>query len=205
MSDDDASTGGRNADDAKRDDASAGRAEAGDVPDDDAGSGAVDAGGAAADATGSKAGTFLVTAVDGGGAVLRDVDDGQVHTLADAPDDLAVGEAVVGRVEPVPPMEVRWRLAAVEECFAVSVEESDEPPTAHERGLAAEEVGELVRRRRAGEGEIHVLTVPEDGTEAAVADVLSDGTGLRERAARLGVSRVVVRSEPGLVSVRYLP
>jgi hypothetical protein len=35
--------------------------------------------------------------------------------------------------------------------------------------------------------------------------VLADREGLTERAARLGVGRVVVRSEPGLVCVRYLP
>lgn len=155
----------------------------------------------------AKAGTFLVTAADKSAAVLRDVTDGQVHALTDPPADLAAGEAVVGRVEPVPPMGVEWRLAAVEDRFAITVTESDEPPTTHERDLAPDAVGELVRRERAGEGELHVLTVPADGdaTAEAVADVLGDEETLRERAARLGVSRVVVRSEPGLVCVRYLP
>ena len=156
-------------------------------------------------AAGATEGTFLVTAVDDASAVLRDVDTGQVHTVAEPPDDLAAGEAVVGRLEPVPPMGVRWRLAAVEERFGVTVTGSDEPPTAHERDLAPEAVGDLVRRARAGEGELHVLAVPEDGTEAAVADVLADGTRLRERAARLGVARVEVRSAPGVVCIRYLP
>lgn len=151
------------------------------------------------------AGTFLVTAVDDASAVLRDVERGRVHTVGEPPDDLSTGKAVVGRVEPVPPMGVRWRLAAVEERFAVAVAESDEPPTAHERDLAPDTVGDLVRRERAGEGELHVLRVPEDRTDAAVADVLADEAGLRERAARLGVARVEVRSEPGLVCVRYLP
>ena len=64
---------------------------------------------------------------------------------------------------------------------------------------------ELTRRERAGTGEIHVLTVTESDTEAAVADVLADTEGLRSRAARLGVERVVVRSAPGVVCVRYLP
>ena len=57
---------------------------------------------------------------------------------------------------------------------------------------------------RAGEGELHVLTVPEDGTTDAVADVLDDEETLA-RAARLGVRRVEVRGESGVVSVRYLP
>lgn len=160
------------------------------------------------DATAAEApteGTFLATAVDDGAAVLRDVERGRVHTVTDPPDDLAVGEAVVGRLEPVRPMGVRWRLAAVEERFAVTVAESDEPPTAHERDLAPDAVGDVVRRERAGEGELHVLAVPEDRTGGAVADLLDDEAGLRERAARLGVARVEVRSAPGLVSVRYLP
>lgn len=152
-----------------------------------------------------KAGTFLVTEADGDAAVLRDVDDGRVHPVTEPPAALAAGEAVVGRLEPAGSSAGRWRLAAVEERVPVSIERSAEPPTGHERGLAADEVGELVRRRRAGEGELHVLTVPEDATEAAVADVLDDDDGLRARAARLGVSRVVVRSAPGLVCVRYLP
>jgi hypothetical protein len=146
-----------------------------------------------------------VTAVDDAAAVLRDVESERVHTVVEHPADLAAGEAVVGRLEPVPPMDVRWRLAAVEERFAVTVTESDEPPTAHERDLAPEAVGDVTRRARAGEGEIHVLAVPEEGTEAAVADVLDDETGLRERAARIGVGRVEVRSDPGIVAVRYLP
>lgn len=150
-------------------------------------------------------GTFLATAVDDAAAVLQDVERGRIHTVTDPPDDLAAGDAVVGRVEPIGPMGVRWRLASVEDRFAVTVVESDEPPTAHARGLAPETPGDLVRRERAGTGELHVLGVPADRTDAAVADVLDDETGLRERAARLGVSRVEVRSEPGLVCVRYLP
>jgi hypothetical protein len=64
--------------------------------------------------------------------------------------------------------------------------------------------GEVTRRERAGTGELHVLSVPEADTEQAVADVLADEATL-VRAARLGVGRVEVRNEPGLVSVRYLP
>jgi hypothetical protein len=151
-----------------------------------------------------KTGTFLVTAADDA-AVLSDVDDGQVHTLATNP-GVEVGEAIEGTVAPEPPMEVAWRLVDVSERWSISVEESSESPTTLERELAeGQAVGELTTRERAGVGEIHVLTVTEDRTDAAVADVLDDTAGLRERAARLGVKRVVVRSAPGVVSVRYLP
>jgi hypothetical protein len=155
--------------------------------------------------TDEKTSTFLVTAADDGSAVLSDVDDGQVHTLAENP-GVEAGEAIEGTVAPEPPMDVAWRLVDVAERWTISVEESSESPTTLERDLAADQaVGELTKRERAGVGEIHVLTVAEGETDATVADVLDDATGLRERAARLGVERVVVRSAPGVVSVRYLP
>ncbi|MEF8856696.1 MAG: DUF5812 family protein [Haloplanus sp.] len=155
--------------------------------------------------TDEKTGTFLVTAADDDSAVLTDVDDGQVHTLASNP-GVEVGEAIEGTVASEPPLEVAWQLVDVAEQWTISIEESEESPTTLERDLAAEQaVGELARRERAGTGEIHVLTVAESETEAAVADVLADTDGLRSRAARLGVERVVVRSAPGVVSVRYLP
>jgi hypothetical protein len=148
-------------------------------------------------------GTFLVAeADDGGPAVLQDAERGRVHTVADAP-DLAAGEAVVGEL--ATDDGVTWRVAETTERWAVSVGASDEPPTGQARERASDEVGDLVRVERAGEGELHLITVPEDGTDRAVQDVLADETGLRARAARLGVRRVEVRSTPGLVVVRYLP
>ncbi|WP_248897946.1 DUF5812 family protein [Haloplanus halobius] len=157
--------------------------------------------------TDEKTGTFLVTAADDDdSAVLTDIDSGQVHTLADNAAAVTVGEAIEGTLEPEPPLEVAWRLSDVTERWAISVEESDESPTTLARELAADQsVGELTRRERAGTGEVHVLTVPEGETDAAVADVLDDTESVRSRAARLGVDRVVVRSAPGVVSVRYLP
>jgi hypothetical protein len=152
-----------------------------------------------------KTGTFLVTAADDDSAVLADVNDGQVHTLATNP-GVDAGDAVEGTVAPEPPLNVAWQLVDVAEQWSISVEESTEAPTTLEREVAAEQaVGELTKRERAGTGEIHVLTVAASETDAAVADVLDDEDGLRSRAARLGVERVVVRSEPGVVSVRYLP
>jgi hypothetical protein len=89
---------------------------------------------------------------------------------------------------------------------SLSIAESEEPPTVHERELATEgETGELAREERAGIGEIHVLTPPEEDTADAVADVIDDREATLSRAARLGVNRVEVRSEPGVVSVRYMP
>jgi hypothetical protein len=151
-----------------------------------------------------KDGTFLVTEADEESAVLRDVSDGQIHTLADNP-GVESGTVLAATLEPEPPMDVVWTVADVEREFTVSVAASDEPPTQQALDVAAgQAVGDLTRRERAGTGEVHVLTVPEDGTEAAVQDVLDD-EGTVERAARLGVERVEIRSAEGVVSVRYLP
>lgn len=149
-------------------------------------------------------GTFLVTHAEAESAVLKDVEGGRVHALAENP-GVEAGDVLEATLAPVPPMEVAWRVVEVDERRHVEVEESPEPPTRQERELAAEQdVGELTRRERAGKGEIHVLAVPPDRTEEAVADVRDEAT--LARAARMSeVSRIEIRAEDGVVSVRYLP
>ncbi len=149
-------------------------------------------------------GRFLVTHADEGSAVLKDVDRGQVHTLGENP-GVEAGELLDGTVAPEPPMEVTFRLVEFETRRCLTVEESPEPPTRQERELSADlPTGEVTREERAGKGEIHVLSVPEERTKAAAEDVLNDEATL-VRAARLDVERVEVRCESGVVSVRYLP
>lgn len=153
-------------------------------------------------------GTFLVaeTDADGPGAVVQDAERGRVHAVAEGPaPDLARDEVFAGELVATDPAGAVWRVAEASERWTVEVSESAEPPTTNAQDRASEAVGDLVRVERAGEGELHVITVPEDGTEQAVADVLDDEASLRARAARLGVGRVEVRSAPGLVCVRYLP
>jgi len=153
----------------------------------------------------SKTSTFLVTHADDESAVLKDVHDGQVHTLASNP-GVEIDDAIEGTVAPDPPMEVSWQITEIDERRSLSIAESEEPPTAREQELAADQpVGELTTEPRAGTGELHILTVPEDDTATAVDDVLDDREATLSRAARLGVNRVEIRSEPGVVSVRYLP
>ena len=152
-----------------------------------------------------KTSTFLVTHADDESAVLKDVHDGQVHTLA-SNSGVEVDDAIEGTVAPEPPMAVAWELTEIDERRSLSIAESEEPPTAREQELAADQpVGELTTEPRAGIGELHVITVPEADTTDAVADVLDDREATLSRAARLGVNRVEIRSEPGVVSVRYLP
>ena len=152
-----------------------------------------------------KTSTFLVTHADDESAVLKDVHDGQVHTLASNP-GLAVNDAVEGTVTPEPPMAVAWELTEIDDRRSLSIDTSEEPPTARERELAADQpVGDLTKQPRAGTGEYHVISVPNDETDTAVADVYDDRETTLSRAARLGVNRVEIRSEPGVVSVRYLP
>lgn len=151
-----------------------------------------------------KTGTFIVTAVDEETAVLSDVDDRQVHTLESHP-DLAVEEVLEATITSKPPMDVEWTLETVEDRREIEVSASQERPTKASLEIAEGlEQGDLHRRKRTDEGEIHVLRVPEAELEAAVEDVVSDRETV-SRAARLGVRRVEVRAADGVVAVRYLP
>lgn len=151
-----------------------------------------------------KEGTFLVTEADEASAILRDVTDSQVHTLSENP-GVTAGSLVEATLEAEPPLEVAYTVVELDREYTVDVAESGEPPTQRVRETAdSQSVGEVTTHERAGTGEVHVLTVPEDSTDDAVADVLADEATV-ERAGRLGVERVEVRSEPGVVSVRYLP
>ena len=151
-----------------------------------------------------KSGTFLVTTAEEAAATLRDVHDQQVITLAENP-GVEAGEVLEATVEPEPPLEVAYRIAAIESRRTVPVERSEMTPTTLEQDLAAEQdVGDITRREREGDGEIHVLTVPPERTDRTAAGVVDDEATL-ERAARLDVERVEVRADDGVVSVRYLP
>lgn len=151
-----------------------------------------------------KTSTFLVTHAEEESAVLKDVHDGQVHTLSTNP-GVETHDAIEATVAAEPPMEVTWNVVDLDDQRPLTVHESEEPPTVQERDIAAEQdLGDLDRTERAGIGEIHVLSVPPEETEAAASDVLDD-EGTLARAARLGVNRVEVRSDNGVVSVRYLP
>jgi len=151
-----------------------------------------------------KSSTYLVTHAEDDSAMLTDVHGGQVHTLSDNP-GVEAGEVVEATVSPDPPMEVTYSLVEVAERYTVEVFASEEAPTQQARELAEGlPEGDLATAERAGDGEIHVLVVPEADTEDAVADVVDDQATV-ERAARVGARRVEVRSEPGLLNVRYLP
>jgi hypothetical protein len=152
--------------------------------------------------------TFLVTHAERETAILRDVETSQIHTLSDNP-GIEAGDMLTGTLAPEPPLEVTWQVVSVDERRSITVEQGDESPTAHAYDLAAEqEIGEITQQERAGDGEIHVITVPPEEIEQAVEDVIDDEITI-ERAARLGVERVEVRAdskdESGVVSVRYLP
>lgn len=150
-------------------------------------------------------GTFVVTHAEADAAVLKAVDSGQVHALGDNP-GVEAGDVLVATLAPEPPLEVAWRVVDVAERRSIAIEASEEPPTEQARTIAADQdVGELSREPRAGDGELHVLTVQDDKTEQAVADVLDDEATIVRAASLPSVRRVEVRSAPGVVSVRYLP
>lgn len=151
-------------------------------------------------------GTFLVSESDDETAILTDVANSQVHPLGEQPDPpLEQGEIVEATLVAEPPTTAIYTLETVETRRTIPVEHSPESPTKQEQEIAAEQdVGELTREPRAGKGEIHVLTVPADRTEQAVQDVVDDPQTVA-RAARLGVDRVEIRADRGVLSVRYLP
>lgn len=152
-----------------------------------------------------KEGTFLVTHAERDSAVLKDVDDGQVHPLGSNP-GVEEGDVLAGTLAPDPPLEVTWRVVDVETRRALNVERSEEPPTAQERDIAAEQsVGDLTREERAGTGEIHVLTVPPEETDEAATEIVEDEATAMRAARMAAVNRVDVRARDGVVSVRYLP
>ena len=153
-----------------------------------------------------RLGAFLVTHADSDSAVLKNTESGQVHALASNP-GVEEGDVIDGTVGSEPPLEVVWELVDVDARRSISIERGEEPPTSQEYEVAAETaVGEVSRTERAGTGELHVLSVPPEETDAAAADVLDD-EGTLTRAARLEVRRVEVRTdaEKGVLSVRYLP
>jgi len=145
-------------------------------------------------------GTFLVVEADTESAVLRAVDTGQVVTLSDDP-GVAAGEVIDATVEP-DETGIAY-TATVEGRRDIVVEAVDDPPD--DRAVAAADdadPGEV--RILDGSGKtVHVLPVPPDQTVDAVRDILEDAATV-ERAARLGTDGVEVRSERGLVAVRYI-
>ena len=152
-------------------------------------------------------GTFVVLRVDEATAMLRST-EGQVVTLDREATDgtrlsgLARGDVLEATVE-TGPAGVVYRLREVAERRRVEVIDSDLTPTTRSREVAADlPEGGIERFERAGEGEVHVLSVPD--ADRAAADVLDDDATL-ERAATVGAVRVEVRRGDGLVSVRYLP
>ena len=151
-----------------------------------------------------KTGTFLVTHADEESAVVRDVEDSQVHTLSSNP-GVEEDDVVTATIAPDPPLEVTWQVIEVEDRRAIELVDSDLSPTQQAVEMAeGQEVGDLVREERAGTGEIHVLKVPEGTADEAAQDVLEDEATLA-RAARLDAVRVEVRSADDVVNVRYLP
>jgi hypothetical protein len=151
--------------------------------------------------------TFLVTEADADSAVLRDVDAGQVYTLAENAHEFEPEMVVGATVKPVPPMDVVYEVVDVDYAHHVDVVDTDLSPTKQAMDVAADmAVGDLERLERAGTGELHVLSVPPEETEEAAQDVIADEETVA-RAGRVGAVRVEVRrdTDAGVLNVRYLP
>ncbi|MFB6176759.1 MAG: DUF5812 family protein, partial [Halobaculum sp.] len=97
-------------------------------------------------------------------------------------------------VEPEPPMNATYEVAEIESRREIELTVTEESPTPQATDIAAEQsVGEITRKERAGTGEIHVISVPEEQTESAVDDVLADRERRLTQAARVGAAIVEVR------------
>lgn len=154
----------------------------------------------------TKTGTFIVTHVDDDSAVVRDVETAQVHTLSSNP-GVERREVLEATLEPDPPLEVAWQVVDIDDRRTIELVDSDLTPTTQVHDRAATlEPGNLDQIERAGDGEIHVLSVPPAETETAATEVIEDIETIA-RAARVGAVRVEVRQAPadGVLSVRYLP
>jgi hypothetical protein len=153
----------------------------------------------------SATGSFLIVSADDSASVLRDVNSGQIYTVRHTC-SLTESSVVTAEIETEPPLHSTYTITEITEERTIEIERSEQPPTAASQSKAAEQsVGELTRTERAGRGEIHVITVPTTRTETAVADILDDTQSLRERAGRIGVSRVEIRAAGNTVSIRYMP
>ena len=152
----------------------------------------------------TKAGTFLASHVEGQTAILSDVTDGEVLTLSSHP-DLDAGEVIDATVEAEPPLEATWVVTDVEDRRTIAVECVDLEPTGQIKDAVEDaDVGALARLERAGRGEIHGIKVRSGSAEQAAAEI-ADDTETVARAARLDATRVEIRTDDDVVSVRYLP
>lgn len=151
-----------------------------------------------------KTGTFVATHVDGESAVLQDVETAQVHTLDESP-SFPAGTVIEGTIAATPPMEVVWELQTIDDQRQIELVETELSPTTQaQEAVADEQPGTVTRIEREGDGELHVLRVPDGEEAATVTEVLEDDETVA-RAARLGAIRVELRAGDGVVSVRYLP
>lgn len=156
--------------------------------------------------TSETTGTFVVVHADEGAAELRNVETAQVHALSTNP-GLETHEVLEATIAAEPPLEVVWRVVEIDSRHHVDLIDSDLEPTRRSLEVGADAPpGELTTFERAGRGEVHVLSIPEETVDSAAQEVLADPETVA-RAARLGAVRVEVRrsAEAGVLSVRYLP
>jgi hypothetical protein len=157
--------------------------------------------------TETVSGTFLVATSDEAATVLQHVGTAGVHTVDGG--DYEAGEVIDEATLEPSDDGVTWNVVETGERRTIPIEHVAVEPTKQAFEAVSEaEVGDLERRERAGEGELHFLRVPPERLDTAARDVTED-PATRRRAARFGVDRVEVRTGArdgvGVVSVRYLP
>ena len=147
-------------------------------------------------------GTFLVTHGDDDSPVWREVTTGQVYTISDSP-TVSTYEILRATLTADPPLEVTWSVQSVGQRWTVSIETTDETPPEAAQSIAADlEMGALERHTPDTDDEVHILAVPTDQHEAAIADIREDEETYA-RAARLGATRVKISTGDDYLCVQY--
>jgi len=154
----------------------------------------------------TETGRFYVKHTEDVAVTLHEIDTQQIFTLVENP-DLAAHQILDATIQENPPLGVSYVVDEIHEVRTIPVEYSDEVPTSQVQTLVTDmEYDQAAAIEREGEGEIHVIHVEPDQTEAAAAGLDEDETTYKN-AARYGVDRVEIRTDEdeGIVSIRYLP
>jgi len=147
---------------------------------------------------------FYVKHTEDVAVTLHEIDSEQIYTLIENP-GLETHQILDATITENPPLGVSYVLEEIHSQETIPVEYSDEPPTRQVQQIVTDmEHGQAVAIEREGEGEIHVLHVDPDDT-AETAEGIDDDETTYKNAARYGIERVEVRTDEGIVSIRYLP
>jgi len=150
-------------------------------------------------------GRFVVTAADAESLMVRGVDSAQVLTVTD-PTDLDRWTVFDATLEHADTLGLTMRATSIDHQFMVQIDDQEERPTSRSRSVVTSlDAGASTFLPRQDAGGTDVIALADADHVAARRTMAADVEPVVMRAARLDVSRVELRSAPGILSVRYLP